>query len=209
MHLRSVGVVLPDLLAGLLTGLGLIVAIGAQNAYVLRQGLARDRVGLVVGICAVSDLLLIVAGTAGMGALIADRPTLLTAMKWLGAAYLAWFGVRSLWSARRAGALPGNGARHGSPLGSVVATTLALTWLNPHVYLDTLLMLGNIANQHGQMGRWWFAAGAGIASIVWFSGLGFGSRALAAPLSRPRTWQVLDTLIGLTMLVLAGVLLRS
>lgn len=196
---------LADFLAGTFTGLGLIVAIGAQNAFVLRQGLARDRVGLVVFICTVSDVVLIVAGTAGMGALIADRPTLLTAMKWLGAGYLAWFGIRSLRSARQATGLKGQGAAAASTL-AIAATTMALTWLNPHVYLDTLLMLGNLANQRGATGRWWFAAGAGCASIVWFTGLGYGARALAGPLAYPRTWQVLDTLIGLMMLALAALL---
>ena len=195
-------------LAGLLTGLGLIVAIGAQNAFVLRQGLARDHVGLVVLVCALSDLALIVAGTAGLGALVTGAPTLLTALKWLGAAYLVWFAVRSFRSARHPAAL-GEGELPRTARGSVLATVLALTWLNPHVYLDTVLMLGNLANQHGSAGRWWFAGGAGVGSIVWFTGLGFGARALSGPLARPRTWQVLDVLIGLTMLLLAVVLIVS
>lgn len=197
---------LAHLLAGLVTGLGLIVAIGAQNAFVLRQGLARDQVGVIVGICAVSDLLLILAGTAGLGAVIGSHPTALTALKWVGAAYLLWFGVRSLSAARHASALAASPARS---RGSVVATTLALTFLNPHVYLDTVLMLGNLANQHGATGRWWFAAGASMASILWFGGLGFGARALSGPLGRPRTWQVLDMMIGLVMFTLAVVLVRS
>ncbi len=199
---------LADLLAGMLTGLGLIVAIGAQNAFVLRQGLARDHVALVVLVCALSDIALIVAGTAGLGALVAGAPTLLTGLKWLGAAYLVWFSVRSFRSARHPEALaPGEVPR--SARRSVLATVLALTWLNPHVYLDTVLMLGNLANQHGRTGRWWFAAGAGVASVLWFAGLGFGARTLSRPLARPRTWQVLDVLIGLTMLVLAVVLVVS
>lgn len=197
---------LTHVLAGLFTGLGLIVAIGAQNAFVLRQGLARDHVGVIVAICAVSDLLLIVAGTAGLGALIGTHPTALTVLKWVGAAYLVGFGLRSLMAARHASALAAGPARS---RGSIVATTLALTFLNPHVYLDTVLMLGNLANQHGHTGRWWFAAGAGVASILWFSGLGFGARALSGPLGRPRTWQVLDTLIGLVMFTLAAALVRS
>src|SRR5580765_1182615 len=197
---------LAHLVAGLLTGLGLIVAIGAQNAFVLRQGLARDHIGTIVTICAESDLLLILAGTAGLVALVGSHPTALRAMKWVGAAYLVWFGLRSLWAARHAGALGAGPARS---RGSIVATTLALTFLNPHVYLDTVLMLGNLANQHGASGRWWFAAGAGVGSILWFTGLGFGARALAGPLARPRTWQVLDTLIGVMMLTLAVVLVRS
>lgn len=199
---------LAQALAGLLTGLGLIVAIGAQNAFVLRQGLARDHVGLVVVVCAASDVVLIVAGTAGLGALVAGAPTLLTGLKWLGAAYLAWFAVRSFRSARHPQVLAA-GEVPRSARASVLATVLALTWLNPHVYLDTVLMLGNLANQHGVAGRWWFAAGAGVASIAWFGGLGFGARALSRPLARPRTWQVLDVVIGATMLVLAVVLVLS
>ena len=191
------------LLTGLLTGLGLIVAIGAQNAFVLRQGLARDHVGIVVAICAVSDLALIVAGTAGMGKVIAAAPTLLTAFTWAGAAYLVWFGIQSLRSAFRANGLSASASR---PKGSIIATTLALTWLNPHVYLDTVLMLGNIANTHGSSGRWWFATGAGVASVGWFTALGFGARALSRPLSRPRTWQVVDTLIAVMMFALAAYL---
>lgn len=193
-------------LAGLFTGLGLIVAIGAQNAWVLRQGIARDHVGVVVAICAVSDLLLVVAGTAGLGALVRSHPTALTVLKWFGAAYLVWFAIGSLRSARNPTGLLAQTPRS---RGSVVATTLALTYLNPHVYLDTVLMLGNLANQHGVTGRWWFAAGAGVASLLWFSGIGFGARALAGRLASPRTWQVLDVVIGLVMLLLAVALVLS
>ncbi len=191
-------------LTGFLTGLSLIVAIGAQNAYVLRQGLARDHVGIVVAICAVSDLLLILAGVAGVGALVLAHPTVLAILKYGGAAYLVWFGLRSLWSARHPTGLrpvTAGGAR------SVATTTLALTFLNPHVYLDTVLMLGNLANQQGSQGRWWFGLGAAVASLGWFTGLGWGARLSARWLARPRTWQVLDVLIGITMLVVAGVLL--
>ena len=191
------------LLTGLVTGFGLIVAIGAQNAFVLRQGLARHHVGVVVVICAISDLLLIVAGTAGMGKVISAVPALLAAFTWVGAAYLVWFGIQSLRSARNPSGLSTSGSR---AKGSIIATALALTWLNPHVYLDTVLMLGNIANTHGSTGRWWFAVGAGIASITWFTALGFGARALSGPLSRPRTWQVVDTLIAVMMFGLAGYL---
>lgn len=197
---------LPALLTGLLTGFGLIVAIGAQNAFVLRQGLAREHVGTVVVICAVSDLILIVAGTAGMGRIIAAAPSLLTAFTWAGAAYLIWFGIQALRSATRA---QGLSASAGRAKGSIAATALALTWLNPHVYLDTVLMLGNIANTHGAQGRWWFATGAGLASVAWFSTLGYGARALSGPLARPRVWQVIDVLIGLTMFVIAGYLLKT
>ncbi|UIJ35708.1 LysE/ArgO family amino acid transporter [Allobranchiibius sp. GilTou73] len=191
---------------GFATGLSLIVAIGAQNAYVLRQGLARDHVAVVVAICALSDAVLIAAGVGGVGALVALHPTVLTLLKFAGAAYLLWFGVRSLLAARHPSALGPvvlSGAR------SVVATTLALTFLNPHVYLDTVLMLGNIANQQGSQGRWWFAGGAALASVVWFCSIGYGAAASARWLVRPRTWQVLDVLIGITMIVIAVVLVTS
>jgi len=187
--------------SGLLTGLSLIVAIGAQNAFVLRQGLMRRHVGTVVAICAVSDALLIAVGVSGVGTLVAEHPALLTALRWVGAAYLAGYGVRSLWSARRAQALDplADGARGRR---GVAATTLALTFLNPHVYLDTVLLLGSVANQYGDA-RWWFAAGAAAGSVAWFTGLGFGARAASRVMSRPGTWRVLDVVIGVVMLVLA------
>lgn len=193
-------------LTGALTGLGLIVAIGAQNAYVLRQGIHRQHVGVVVAICALSDALLIVLGVAGVGALIADHPTALTVTKWLGAAYLVWFAIKSFRAA-----LHPQGLELGGPVkrSGVIATTLALTYLNPHVYLDTVLMLGNIANQHGLDGRWWFAAGAVTASLVWFSALGFGARAVAPWVARPSVWRVLDVIIGCTMLLVATLLVLS
>jgi L-lysine exporter family protein LysE/ArgO len=186
---------------GLLTGLSLIVAIGAQNAYVLKQGLTRTHVGLVVAICAVSDALLIAVGVSGVGALVQDHPTAMTALRWVGAAYLAGYGVRSLWSARKSQALnPMEGRASGRR--TVVTTTLALTYLNPHVYLDTVLMLGSIANQHDG-GRWWFAAGAAAGSVLWFTTLGFGARAASRVMSRPTTWRVLDLAIGVVMIALA------
>lgn len=155
---------MPTALAGLLTGLSLIVAIGAQNAYVLRQGLAREHVGLVVAICALSDVLLISAGVSGIGAVVRERPVLLTVLRWGGAAYLLAYGLRSLRSAARPDALV---AARDEPrsAGSVAVTALALTYLNPHVYLDTVLFLGSVANQHGDPGRWWFAAGAVVGKI--------------------------------------------
>ena len=185
---------------GLLTGLGLIVAIGAQNAFVLRQGIRREHIAAVVLLCAVSDAVLILAGTAGIGALVSSFPQVLVFMRWAGAAYLAWFGIRSFLSALKPSVLTGQAPRS---RGSVIATTLALTFLNPHVYLDTVVLLGSLANQYGTDARWIFAAGAVLGSILWFSGLGYGARALSGALSRPRTWQVLDLLIGVVMLALA------
>jgi L-lysine exporter family protein LysE/ArgO len=194
--------VLAATLTGLLTGLSLIVAIGAQNANVLRQGHARDRVGVVVAICAASDVLLIVAGVAGVGVLVENAGWALDAVRWLGVAFLTVYGVMSLWRARSPEALRAADAP-ASSLGGVAARALALTWLNPHVYLDTVLLLGSLAASHGPGGRWWFAVGAGLASVAWFLGLGYGARLLSPLLARPRAWQVLDVLIGLTMLTIA------
>ena len=194
---------LDALVAGLLTGLSLIVAIGAQNAFVLRQGLLRQHVGAVVAVCAVSDLVLIAAGVAGIGAIVQHAPTALTIVRWLGVAFLTAYGVRSLWRARHAGSL--HAAAENEPrLRAALGQAVALTWLNPHVYLDTVLLLGSIAAHHGPTGKWWFGAGAGLASILWFTGLGYGARLLGPLLSRPRAWQVLDVLIGLTMLAIAA-----
>ena len=193
---------LDSIAAGLLTGLSLIVAIGAQNAYVLRQGLARQHVGLVVAICALSDVVLIVAGVAGIGGVIEHAPWVLDVVRWLGVAFLTWYGVSSLLRARKPEALEAASGATVSRRG-VAVRALALTWLNPHVYLDTVLLLGTIANHEGSTGRWWFAAGAATASILWFCGLGFGARYASRFLSSPRAWQVLDVLIGLTMLAIA------
>jgi L-lysine exporter family protein LysE/ArgO len=189
--------------AGLLTGLSLIIAIGAQNAFVLRQGLARQHVAVVVVICAVSDLLLILAGVSGIGVVVEEAPWAIDVVRWLGVAFLTTYGVLSLLKARRAETLEaarqGPATRH-----RAAATAMALTWLNPHVYLDTVLLLGSIANTNDS--RWWFAAGACLGSIVWFSGLGFGARLAHGLLSSARAWQVLDVLIGLTMLGIAAML---
>jgi L-lysine exporter family protein LysE/ArgO len=200
--------VLDALVAGLLTGLSLIVAIGAQNAFVLRQGLLRQFVGPVVAICAVSDLVLIAAGVAGIGAIVQHAPTALTVVRWLGVAFLTAYGVRSLWRSRHAEVLTAATDAEPRLRGAVLQAT-ALTWLNPHVYLDTVLLLGSIAAHHGPTGKWWFAAGAGLGSVLWFTGLGYGARLLSPVLARPRAWQVLDVLIGLTMLAIAFSLARG
>jgi len=191
-----------DALAGLVTGLTLIIAIGAQNAFVLRQGLRRSHVGLVVAICALSDLVLIVAGVAGIGVLLDRAPWAVDLIRWLGVAFLTWYGASSLLRARRPATLSVTDAP-AELRGGVALRALALTWLNPHVYLDTVLLLGSIAGTRGDPGRWWFAVGAGLASIGWFAGLGYGARLAAPRLSSPRTWQVLDVVIGLVMLAIA------
>lgn len=188
--------------AGLVTGLSLIVAIGAQNAYVLRQGLARDHVGLVVAICTISDVVLITAGVTGIGTLVERASWVLDVVRWLGVAFLSWYGVSSLLRARAPASLQATSSTVSSRRG-VAVRALALTWLNPHVYLDTVLLLGSIANHEGPHGRWWFAVGACLGSAIWFCGLGFGARRAAPLLARPRAWQVLDVAIGVTMLAIA------
>ncbi|WP_307854275.1 LysE/ArgO family amino acid transporter [Nocardioides palaemonis] len=191
-----------DVVAGLLTGLSLIVAIGAQNAFVLRQGLRRSHVGLVVAVCALSDVVLIVAGVAGIGVLLDRAAWAVEVVRWLGVAFLTAYGVLSLLRARRPEALAvGDGvveSRRG-----VLARAVALTWLNPHVYLDTVLLLGSVAGTHGDPGRWWFALGACVASLLWFAGLAYGARLAAPRLASARAWQVLDVLVGLVMLAIA------
>jgi L-lysine exporter family protein LysE/ArgO len=193
--------------AGFLTGLSLIVAIGAQNAYVLRQGILRGHVPAVVAVCAISDLMLILAGVSGIGAVVDRAPVLLDVVRWFGVAFLLWYAVGALRRAFRTEALSAAGDGPGEePRGRVVGRAVALTWLNPHVYLDTVLLLGSIAATHDDVagGRWWFAVGAGLASIVWFNGLGFGARRLAPLLARPRAWQVLELGIAATMIFVAA-----
>ncbi|MFT4286148.1 LysE/ArgO family amino acid transporter [Nocardioides sp.] len=189
-------------LAGLLTGLSLIVAIGAQNAYVLRQGLRRSHVGAVVLVCALSDLALIAAGVAGIGGIVDHAGWALDVVRWLGVAFLVWYAASSLRRALAPGSLAAAGG-DGERRGAVVRRAAALTWLNPHVYLDTVVLLGSVANTHGPDGRWWFAAGAGLASIGWFAAIGFGARLAAPLLASARAWQVIDVLVAVTMLLVA------
>lgn len=189
-------------LDGLLTGLSLIVAIGAQNAFLLRQGLRRVRVGVIVAVCTLSDFALIVAGVSGIGAVVQHAGWALVLVRWIGIAFLTWYGLSSAWRARRPSALTAAPDESRSR-GAVVRRALAFTWLNPHVYLDTVVLLGSVANAHGPSGRWWFAVGAGIASALWFTGLGFGARLAAPLLATARAWQILDLLIGVTMVLLA------
>lgn len=200
--------VLDPTLTGLVTGLSLIVAIGAQNAYVLRQGLLREHVGVVVALCTLSDVVLILAGVTGIGTIVEEAPWALTVVRWLGVAFLTWYGLSSLLRARHAEAL--RAAADGtSSRRTALARAAALTWLNPHVYLDTVLLLGSVANHQGHVDRWWFALGACVGSAVWFVGLGYGARLASRLLSRPRSWQVLDVLIGVVMLLIAASLARG
>ena len=188
-------------LPGFLTGLSLIIAIGAQNAFVIRQGLTKRHVLLVVLICAVSDALLIFLGVAGLGALISGLPWLLEIIRWFGVAYLSWFGVKALMSAFKTQSLDASGVQSASAK-TVVLSVLGFTFLNPHVYLDTVILLGSIGNQFGP-DKWWFAIGGAVASVVWFSSIGFGAKAASRFMSKPIFWKVLDLLIAVVMFSIA------
>ncbi len=186
------------LLVGFLTSFTLIAAIGAQNAFVLRQGIRREHVLAVVSVCAVSDLLLITAGIAGIGAVITAHPQTVTVAKIGGAAFLFGYGALAARRAFKPSSMAP--AQNGSTrLISVLLTCLAMTFLNPHVYLDTVVLLGTLANQHADS-RWLFGVGAVTASVVWFFGLGFGARRLAGIFATPMTWRILDGLIAVTMI---------
>src|SRR3954464_6746658 len=188
--------------AGLALGMGLIVAIGAQNAFVLRQGLRLEHVAVVVAVCALSDLALIAAGVLGAGAALSRVPWLIPVVCFAGAAFLLGYGVLAARRALRPGALlpEATGARTG--LAVTVGTCLALTWLNPHVYLDTVVLLGSTSSTYGAH-RWDFAVGAGVGSLLWFTALGFGARLLRPLFARPTAWRVLDGGIAVVMSALA------
>jgi L-lysine exporter family protein LysE/ArgO len=189
------------LLPGFLTGLSLIIAIGAQNAFVIRQGLTKRHVLLVVLICAVSDAILIILGVAGLGALISGLPWLLEIVRWFGVAYLTWFGINSLRSAMKSQSLDVSGVQSGSAK-KVALSVLGFTFLNPHVYLDTVILLGSIGNQFGP-DKWWFALGAVLSSFAWFSSIGFGAKAASRFMAKPVFWKVLDFLIAVVMFSIA------
>lgn len=183
--------------AGFGTGLSLIVAIGAQNAFVLRQGIRRQAVLTVVAVCAVSDAVLIAAGVAGVGAAVTAWPPALTLVGLIGGAFLLSYAVLAARRALRPEAMSAAGATAGSRRGALLAC-LAMTWLNPHVYLDTVLLLGSVAAGHGGL-RWAFGLGAMIGSVVWFSALGYGARLLSGFFARPGAWRFLDALIAVMM----------
>lgn len=195
-------------LQGLALSLGLIVAIGAQNAFVLRQGLRREHVGSVVIFCAVADAVLIAAGVLGMAQALANSPGIARALALAGTAFLAVYGWRALRRARHPQPMTASASGESMSRGAALAQAAAFTLLNPHVYLDTVLLVGSIGAQQPAALRGWFVAGASTASLLWFGLLGFGARWLAPWFARPRAWQVLDALIGVTMWVLAALLLR-
>ncbi|WP_406625259.1 LysE/ArgO family amino acid transporter [Acidovorax sp. SDU_ACID1] len=194
--------------AGFTTGAGLIIAIGAQNAFVLRQGLQRSHVGLVVTVCALGDIVLILCGVAGIGALVRGWPELLLVLRFGGAAFLGWYGLKA---ARRAccgsGALMPTHASEQHWRRALLAC-LAFTFLNPHVYLDTMVLVGSLSMNYPGMAQWAFGLGACIASATWFSTLGYGARLLQPVFRKPQAWRVLDALIATIMLTLCVLLLR-
>ncbi|MFF2053351.1 LysE/ArgO family amino acid transporter [Leifsonia sp. NPDC058194] len=192
-------------LTGLGSGASLIVAIGAQNAFVLRQGLRREHVLPVVAICVLSDALLIAAGVAGIGALVKAAPLALEIVRWVGFAFLLGYAVFAARRALKPSTL--TAASGAAPsLAATLGMCLAITWLNPHVYLDTVLLLGSLSADHGDPGRWVFGAGAATASLLWFSVLGFGARVAAPLFARPVAWRILDAGIAVLMVVLAVLL---
>ena len=200
--------VLNAMLTGLFTGFCLIVAIGAQNAFVIRQGLAKKYVALVVAICALSDTVLILAGVGGLGAVIHALPWLLWVFKYLGSAYLFWFGIKSVMAAVKADYLDVQTGSVTTSMWKVAGTCLMFTWLNPHVYLDTVIFLGGVANQFSGE-RWWFAFGASAASWIWFVLLGYGARMASRWMRSSRFWRILDSIIAGLMFALAVALLLS
>jgi L-lysine exporter family protein LysE/ArgO len=193
---------------GFLLGLSLILAIGAQNAFVLRQGLLRRHVLAVCLVCALSDAVLIAAGVAGFGLLVERLPGLPRAMAWFGAAFLFWYGATRFRAALRPGSLRA-AEEEATSFRAVIATALAFTWLNPHVYLDTVVLLGGIAAGFVGAARAAFGAGAVAASFLFFFGLGYGARLLAPLFARPQAWRALDTGVGVTMWALAAKLVAG
>ena len=190
---------------GFLTGLSLILAIGAQNAFVLRQGIRAEHVAAVVLVCAASDALLIAAGVAGFGVVTAALPWLVVAMRWLGVAFLGIYGGLRFQAALRGGEALRPAEGGAVPLGRVLATCLLLTWANPHVYLDTMVLLGSISTHYAPQ-EVWFGLGAVVASFGFFVTLGYGARVLAPVFERPAAWVVLEVVVGVTMWGIAAVL---
>lgn len=184
------------------SGLSLIVAIGAQNAFVLQQGIRREHVLPVVLICGLTDAMLELLGIAGIGFVVERAPVVLEIIRWGGVVFLLWYA----WSAARRAMRPeslvaGEGSR--STFKKTVLACLAITYLNPHVYLDTMVLMGTIGNAQGDPGKWWFWVGGAIASVVWFAVLGFGARLLTRFFASPRSWQVLDWVVAVIMVVIA------
>lgn len=206
--LNALSLAWPAFAQGLALSLGLIVAIGAQNAFVLRQGLRREHVLPVVAFCALADALLILAGVSGMAQALGERPGLARVLALAGALFLAVYGWQALRRAGKVTQLTVSEGALGLSLRAALAQAAAFTLLNPHVYLDTVLLVGSIGAQQPKGLQGWFVAGASLASLSWFCALGFGARWLAPCFAQPRAWQVLDGLIGATMWVLSALLVK-
>jgi L-lysine exporter family protein LysE/ArgO len=185
----------------------LIVAIGAQNAFVLRQGIRREHVAAIVLFCVLADLVLIGAGVAGLAKLLGKAPVLTSTLTIAGAAFLLWYGIHAMRRAMKPQSLQAGASGERLTLRQVLAQAAGFTFLNPHVYLDTVLLMGTVGARQALDGRIAFVGGAACASAVWFTGLGFGARLLAPIFARPSAWRKLDTLVGLTMITLAAMLL--
>lgn len=193
---------------GFISGAGLIIAIGAQNAFVLRQGLLKRYVGMVVLVTSLGDLLLIACGVTGMGAVAQERGVMMHVLRFGGAAFLCIYGMKAAWRALNSQAslgYEGEGTRAGAL--NVLLTCAAFTFLNPHVYLDTMLLLGSLSTHYAGLERWAFGAGACTASVVWFSALGHGARLLQPAFKTPQAWRVLDAVVAVFMLTLSIVML--
>lgn len=196
-------------LSGLILGGSLIIAIGAQNAYVLKQGLLKSHVFLICFICAASDAILITIGTTGIGKVIESYPSLLQAITWGGAIYLFIFGLMSFRSALSNQTLDAAADETSQTAKNVITTVLALTFLNPHVYLDTVLLIGSIASPYSNTERLYFTIGAISASFIWFFSLGYGASFLIPLFKKPSAWKVLNTIIGLVMWWIAYLLIAA
>ena len=198
--------ILATFVSGFLLSAALIMAIGAQNLFVLRQGLRREHVGAIVLFCGSADALLIAAGVGGVGAFLAAIPQLATALALGGAAFLGWYGIKALRRMAAPAAMVVVDAQ-GVTLGRALAATAAFTFLNPHVYLDTVLLMGAAGSARPAGLRPIFVAGAATASFAWFAALGFGARLLKPIFARPAAWRVLDAFVGVVMLTLAASLI--
>ena len=192
------------IIPGLLAGFSLIIAIGAQNAFVIRQGLTKKYVLLTILICAFSDAILIALGASGIGALIKSNKNILEFVRWFGVIYLLWFAFKSAKSVFKKEVLNSAGEASADRK-SVILTVLALTFLNPHVYLDTVILLGSISNQFGT-DKWFFVIGAMLASFIWFTAIGFGAKSASRFMSQPIFWKILDLIIALVMVSIAAFL---
>jgi len=201
--------IVPAFLSGFALSAALIIAIGAQNLFVLRQGLRREHVGPIVLFCGSADAVLIVAGVGGVGALLAAAPRLTTGLALAGAAFLAWYGIAALRRSTMPSAMTVAASAREATLSRVLMTAAAFTFLNPHVYLDTVLLMGAAGSAQPASVRTVFVAGAVAASFSWFATLGFGARLLQPLFAQPAAWRLLDLMVGVVMLALAAMLVAG